>query len=241
MNGPEHPNSPVIPQIKFCGLRRLDDISLVNRFKPDYAGLIFAPGKRQVSVHLARQMVDALSSDIRPVGVFVDEQPETIARIVRTVDLRVVQLHGQEGIQQWEQLRELLGPDILIWQKLAIPIDPAAAARRVEDIEAAMAIQKGGQQSGLPYTVPDLYLLDTESDGISGGTGQTFPWSLLADFARHHRIAVAGGLNPDTVAAAIAALHPAVVDCSSGIERQLIKQADLMERFCRIVRQQERT
>ena len=70
----------------------------------------------------------------------------------------------------------------------------------------------------------------------SGGTGQTFPWHLLRDFAARYPVACAGGLNPDNVSAAILALQPAIVDCSSGIERNLEKQADLMAAFCHAVR-----
>jgi len=102
-----------------------------------------------------------------------------------------------------------------IWQKLAIPLDPAEASQRAEAFEHTLAALDPGTAR------PDVILLDTEVGGQSGGTGQTFPWQQLAAFARRHPVACAGGLNPGTVAAAIAALHPSIVDCSSGIERNL--------------------
>ena len=59
-------------KIKICGLRRLEDISIVNRYKPDYVGFVFADSKRKVSHDLAFEMKNNLSSDIVSVGVFVD-------------------------------------------------------------------------------------------------------------------------------------------------------------------------
>jgi len=222
-------------RIKFCGMRRAEDIQLANQFRPDYIGLIFAPSKRQVTPELAREFVQQLADGIAPVGVFVNEAPVRIAALAATVGLAAVQLHGSEGSAEWSELRRLLPPTVAIWQKLSIPVDRTEAAQRVADLEKEIArIGPGSPQ-------PDVWLLDTEVGGQTGGTGRTFPWDLLTGFASRHTVACAGGLNPDNVAAAIQTLHPAIVDCSSGIERDLVKQADLMDAFCRIVRQIERT
>jgi len=212
-------------RIKFCGLRRPEDIALANQYQPDYIGLIFAPSKRQVSPEQAAGLVVHLDPSIRPVGVFVNEAIDRIVAIVAQAGLAAVQLHGDEGPAEWAALRQQLAPGTEIWQKLAIPVDPTAAADRVKAFTATLDRLEPDEAQ------PDVILLDTEVGGQSGGTGQTFPWQLLADFARHHTVACAGGLNPSNVAAAIATLHPAIVDCSSGIERQLEKQADLMAAF----------
>jgi phosphoribosylanthranilate isomerase len=217
-------------RIKFCGLRRPEDITLANQFQPDYIGLIFAPGKRQISPEQAANLVAKLDSRIRPVGVFVHETIDRIVAISAQVGLAAVQLHGDEGPAEWAALRQKLPFSTEIWQKLAIPLDPAEASQRAEAFEHTLAALDPGTAR------PDVILLDTEVGGQSGGTGQTFPWQQLAAFARRHPVACAGGLNPGTVAAAIAALHPSIVDCSSGIERNLEKQADLMDAFCKTVR-----
>lgn len=220
-------------RIKFCGMRRHEDIALANQYQPDYIGLIFAPSKRQVSPEQAAGLVVHLDPSIRPVGVFVNEAIDRIVAIVAQAGLAAVQLHGDEGPAEWAALRQQLAPGTEIWQKQAVPVDPAAATRRVQRFESALT------QLGRDQSLPDVILLDTEIGGQSGGTGQTFPWQLLADFARHHTVACAGGLNPGNVAAAIATLHPAIVDCSSGIERNLEKQADLMAAFRATVHNQD--
>lgn len=223
------------PLIKFCGLRRPEDIVLVNAFRPDYIGLIFAPSKRQVTPEQAQALVKDLDPTIKTVGVFVDEKPEKIAAIASMIGLFAVQLHGQENRSDWNTLREFLPPHVEIWQKLSIPADAGFTARRVADYEQMIDLIRQADAR------PDVWLLDTELDGQTGGTGETFPWALLRDFAQNHRVACAGGLKPANVAEAIAKLKPAIVDCSSGIERNLEKQADLMQAFCRAVRQAERT
>ena len=66
-------------RIKFCGMRRHEDIALANQFMPDYIGLIFAPSKRQITPELAAELVAQLDPKIRPVGVFVNETVDGIA------------------------------------------------------------------------------------------------------------------------------------------------------------------
>ena len=220
-------------RIKFCGMRRHEDIALANQFMPDYIGLIFAPSKRQITPEHAAALVAHLDPSIRPVGVFVNEAVNRIVAIAAQVGLTAVQLHGDEGPPEWTVLRQQLAPGTEIWQKLAIPVDPAAAADRVKAFTATL------DRLDPDEAQPDVILLDTEVGGQSGGTGQIFPWQQLVGFARLHTVACAGGLHPGNVAAAIATLHPAIVDCSSGIERNLEKQADLMAAFRAAVQQQD--
>jgi phosphoribosylanthranilate isomerase len=233
-------------RIKFCGMRRLADIELVNRFRPDYVGLVLAPGRRQVSPEQAALLVRALRPGIQPVGVFVNEQPERIAAIVRAAELVAVQLHGDEGAAEWAGLRRLLGPAVAIWQKLALPSDMDEAARRIAAVLELLSLQgqtvsaaAAGRRPPADSVLPDVWLLDTEVNGQSGGTGQTFPWTVATPLVRKATVALAGGLTPANVVSAIRSLHPAIVDCSSGIERNLEKQEDLMDAFCRAVRSLE--
>ena len=83
-------------KVKICGLRTPDDIGYVNQLKPDYAGFVFAPSKRQVSLLLALRMRVRLAPQIRAVGVFVNEPLETVAALCRQKIIDIVQLHGDE-------------------------------------------------------------------------------------------------------------------------------------------------
>ena len=85
-------------------------------------------------------------------------------------------------------------------------------AARVKDAAAVRRLEA--------YREADLHLLDTHAEGLHGGTGQTFDWEL----ARHHRsripVVLSGGIDPENVGDAIAAVHPFAVDSASGTEAE---------------------
>jgi phosphoribosylanthranilate isomerase len=77
-------------------------------------------------------------------------------------------------------------------------------------------------------------MLDAYVEGQAGGTGRTFSWSLATAYAQERRVTLAGGLTPDNVAEAIAAVHPYCVDVASGVESAPgVKDAEKVERFVR--------
>jgi phosphoribosylanthranilate isomerase len=80
--------------------------------------------------------------------------------------------------------------------------------------------------------VVDALLLDTYVPNKLGGTGITFDWKLAVEARRYGRIVLAGGLNPENVAAAISMVKPYAVDASSGLERSPgVKDHEKMARF----------
>jgi phosphoribosylanthranilate isomerase len=85
--------------------------------------------------------------------------------------------------------------------------------------------------------VVDAFLLDTYVPGQQGGTGLTFDWNLAVEAKRFGRIILAGGLNPDNVAAAVTAVRPYAVDASSGLEQKPgVKDHEKMASFIQAVR-----
>ena len=83
-------------KIKICGLKTMEDIRMVNRQKPDFAGFVFAGSKRQITPEQAAEMKKELLPEIRSVGVFVNEDPERIAGLAESGVLDYIQLHGDE-------------------------------------------------------------------------------------------------------------------------------------------------
>ena len=76
-------------RIKICGLKTIEDIQAVNRWKPDFAGFVFAPGKRQITLEQAAELRRALDSKIQAVGVFVNAPLEEATALA---DAGVIQL-----------------------------------------------------------------------------------------------------------------------------------------------------
>ena len=84
-------------EIKICGIRRKEDIDIINKYKPDYIGFIFAKSKREVTPETVAEITKNLDKDIKKVGVFVNATYEKINEAVQVAKLDVVQLHGDEN------------------------------------------------------------------------------------------------------------------------------------------------
>ena len=83
-------------KVKICGLKRVEDAKMLNELRPDFAGFIFAPSKREFSLEQALEIRAALDEAIPAVGVFVNEPIENIVAIVESRAIQIVQLHGDE-------------------------------------------------------------------------------------------------------------------------------------------------
>lgn len=198
-------------KIKLCGLSRPCDIETANRLLPEYIGLVFAPkSKRYVPPETAAALKGLLHPSIQAVGVFVREEPEQVARLLRDGIIDIAQLHGGEDAAYVRVLRRLTDRPIL----QAFRVDSAADVAAAQKSEA------------------DMILLDAGA----GGTGTAFDWTLLRDIRRPYFLA--GGLHPDNVREAVERLSPYAVDVSSGIETDGWKDADKMEAFMRTVRRE---
>lgn len=196
-------------KIKICGLKREEDILYVNSCHPDYAGFVFTEQSRRfVTPARACQLRERLKPSIIPVGVFVNEQPDKIAELLKLEIISMVQLHGQENEAYIKRLKDMTNK----------PIIKAFSIHRKEDVEKAL------QSAG------DYILLDNGA----GGTGKTFDWSLSKVTDRSFFLA--GGLNPENVRQAVKKLHPFAVDVSSGVETEGKKDFDKITAFINAVR-----
>jgi len=181
-----------VTKVKVCGLTCREDVEIVNALKPDYAGFVFAPGRHYLNDDRAKDLCAMLDGSIQKVGVFVNEEKNRIEEIIKKSGLDAVQLHGDERPEDcgFESCE--------VWKAFRIR-------------------QKGDLMRLNDYRV-DRFLLDAYAAGAYGGTGKRFEWSLLDGFNGKENIILAGGLSPDNVKAAIAAVSPYAVDVSSGVE-----------------------
>ena len=195
-------------RIKMCGIRRPEDITAVNEIRPDYVGFVFFPGSRRyIAPEAAASLRALLAPGIQAVGVFVDESPDTVARLLREGVIDLAQLHGHEDELYLSRLRQLTDR----------PLIQAFRIRTEADVEAARASSAAH------------ILLDA-----GAGDGRTFDWRLLSHVTRPYFLA--GGLSPDNVAEAVRQLHPWAVDVSSGIETDGCKDPAKMRAFAEALR-----
>lgn len=196
-------------RIKICGLRRPEDIGAVNGLQPEFIGFVFFPGsKRYVEPEEARDLKAGLAPGIKAVGVFVDEEPETVARLLEEGIIDIAQLHGHEDEAYLAGLRQLTDK-------------PLIKAFRIRSAEDALQAQASSAEA---------ILLDA-----GAGDGKTFDWNWLAAVTRPYFLA--GGLNPENVSRAVEKLHPYAVDVSSGVETDGVKDLFKMRAFVRAVRE----
>lgn len=91
-------------KLKFCGLTRKADIEAANETKPDFIGFVFAESRRHVSDMDAARLKEHLDPHIKAVGVFVNDEPEHIAALVRDEVIDIIQLHGGESLHYINKL-----------------------------------------------------------------------------------------------------------------------------------------
>ena len=199
-------------KIKICGLKTIEDIEALNRWKPDFAGFVFAPGKRQISSDHAAELRRALAPEIQAVGVFVNTPLEEAAALAEAEVIQYIQLHGDEDAAYMEALRKQTDK----------PLIKAVAARSREEILEA---------EKLPC---EYLLLDAYQKGSPGGNGETFDWMIIPSLKKPWFLA--GGLTPENVEQAIKTCRPFGVDVSSGVEIQGKKSQQRIREFIEKVR-----
>ncbi len=197
-------------EIKICGIRREEDIEIINKYKPEYIGFIFAPTRRYVSPNDAAKLKEKLNGDTKTVGVFVDEKPEKVREIAETVGLDVIQLHGGEDAEYIKKLNTKCE----IWK-----------AVRVKD-DGVIPDTKGA----------DKILLDKYSEEELGGTGKAFDWLRAGDAKIKKPVILAGGLNSENVKRGIEIFSPVCVDVSSSVETNGVKDEKKIKEFTDTVR-----
>jgi phosphoribosylanthranilate isomerase len=193
--------------VKICGITRAEDADLATELGASALGFVFWPGSaRYISQESAREIVRRNAGKVKNVGVFVDQSPEEVTRIMDTVGLDVAQLHGGESPEYCRLLNRTV-------------------------------IKAIGLHDGEPAVLDEfdpemLILIDAHDPSRYGGTGRTVDWNAARQIAASRKTILAGGLNPENITRAVAAVKPYGVDVSSGVEAAPgVKDASRLKRF----------
>lgn len=228
-------------KIKMCGLRKLEDIEVVNEWKPDYVGFVFAPeSRRYVTAEQAAELKAHLDPRIQAVGVFVEEAPERVAALLNQGVIELAQLHGSEDEEYLVRLRELTHKPVIQAFRILSREDVVRAMKSSAD----EILLDSGAGTGSTFNWEVLRIesgydraIDAEKDGERPFcTKRNRQKSLYAEDTRPYFLA--GGLNPQNVAEAIRRLHPYAVDVSSGIETDGSKDREKIAAFVTAVRKE---
>ncbi|MCI0490335.1 MAG: phosphoribosylanthranilate isomerase [Blastocatellia bacterium] len=195
-------------RVKICGVRSLEEARAASDAGADAIGFNFWPESlRYIAPEAAREIISGLPPLIACIGVFVNEERESIIDIASQVGLSAVQLHGDES------------PDF---------------CARLDSVKIIKAFRVG---EGFDVGVIEKYdvsaaLLDTRIKGSYGGTGQRFDWSVALEAKKRAPVILAGGLTIENVADAIRQVSPMAIDVCSGVEASPgSKDLDKLRRF----------
>jgi len=197
-------------RVKICGITRIEDALEAVKQGADAIGLVFyPPSPRHVTPELAAEIVKRIPAFVSVVGLFVDADSAEIERTLTMVHLDVLQFHGAETPAQCRQFSK-----------------PYMKAVRVKSDTNLV-------QCAADYADAKALLLDAFAEGVPGGTGQVFDWTLIPQNLALP-VVLAGGLNAENVGQAISHVKPYAVDVSGGVEASKgIKDAAKIAAFMR--------
>ena len=199
-----------MPKIKICGIKRLEDIGIVNKYKPDYIGFVFAESKRKVTHDLAYRLKQDLDADIIAVGVFVDSPLEEIVELFEGGIIEMAQLHGSESELYIQNLKQMTDDELKIIN--------------------AIEISKDTNLSKFDNSQSDYLLFDSGK-----GSGKTFDWNLIKKDIKKEFF-LAGGLSSSNVLEAIEQFNPYAVDLSSSLETDGVKDENKIKEIMELIR-----
>ncbi len=214
--------------VKICGVTDPKHARAAAAFGADFVGMVFAPSRRQVTIGQAKRIAAALRKEggclspaasaaevenaaraRRPllVGVFADQDSDTINAIAEECGLDIVQLSGSEP-----------------WEMCGMIGRPVFKCMKVRPADAAATILGAAGEGG-------IVLLDPYVAGTYGGTGKTLDWRVAAEVAEERPTVLAGGLTPANVGEAVRTVRPWAVDVSSGVETEGAKDTEKIREF----------
>jgi phosphoribosylanthranilate isomerase len=203
-------------RIKICGVTTPEDARRAAKLGADAIGLNFYPqSPRHVTEERAQEILQALPPFTEPVGLFVNAPlAEACTALRRLGAVRLLQWHGD-------------APEAADVQPFRLIV-----AFAVRDHDGLIAIDRYLEKCGKCGEFPAAIVVDAHVPGQYGGTGQSVPWHLLADYRPQVPLILAGGLTPENVGEAVRLVRPFAVDVASGVESAPgQKDAEKMRRF----------
>jgi len=187
-------------EVKICGLTRVEDVRVAAAQGARYVGVVMAGGPRAVTEDQARAVLEAAPEGVKRVAVLSAASPSAVARTALKVGADIIQLHGDLTPEAVLEIKRELNAGVWAVARIGAP-------DRAPDVEGLLGCADG-------------VVLDAWSPNSLGGSGRRFDWATLVGVGavRDSLLILAGGLTPENVPDAVAALHPDVVDVSSGVE-----------------------
>jgi len=185
-------------KLKVCGITELEDARYLAGAGVDYLGFVqHEESPRYAPPALARDIVEWVHGP-SAVGVFVNDEANTVNAAVEEAGFDIAQLHGQEP------------PHVV--EDVECPVIKALHVRHDASADQLRTLMERYTNSA------EAFLLDTHDSSVWGGTGESFNWRLARDLSGEFDIFLAGGINAENVRRAVETMRPYAVDLSSSLE-----------------------
>jgi phosphoribosylanthranilate isomerase len=181
-------------KIKICGITNIKDALLAEKLGADIIGMIFARSPRKITISKAKKIINALKFSTKKAGVFVNENVNTVNKIIKELKLNFVQLHGEESLQYIKKIKA----------------DKIIKAIRVKNRTQVLNEIKKYKNS------VHFFLFDTYDRKNRGGTGKTFNWNVIKGIKVPFLIA--GGIGNHNIKRVISEVNPYGIDVNSAVE-----------------------
>lgn len=184
-------------KLKVCGMKDPENILALSSLPVDYIGFIFYPGSSRF--FSGKKFSFRLKNGIKKTGVFVNENPDKIEKIVESFQLDTIQLHGTEKPETCQLLKERTQKEIV----------KAFGISEKEDFEKTKEYEP----------VCDFFLFDTKTEKY-GGSGEKYNWKIIKDYKGQTPFFLSGGIGPEDVANLKRIDHPLLyaIDINSKFE-----------------------
>ena len=181
-------------RVKICGITSPEQALMVQENGADALGLvIYEKSPRYVDIEQAAKIRAVINDSTLAIALLVNPSKALVNQVIKQVKPDYIQFHGDETAEFCHQFN--------------FPFIRAVRMREGLDIDAEVA----------SYNAEGGFLFDAWSDDLYGGTGHSFDWGRLP-VSTNYKLILAGGLNPNNVAEAIAKTNPYMVDVSGGVE-----------------------
>ena len=202
--------------VKICGLSRPEHVSAAVEAGAAYVGFVFFQNSpRNVSLETARALDLEVPAGVAKVALVVNADDGFLDRLVDTVPIDILQLHGSETPERVREVKARYG----------LPVMKAVGVASVDDLESLDAYAQVADQILVEAKPP-------KGSDRPGGNGRTFDWTLIANRRWPVPWMLAGGLTIDNVAEAVRGTGARQVDLSSSVETAPgVKDAGLIQAF----------
>lgn len=182
-------------RVKICGITSSEQALMAQQQGADALGLvIYEKSPRYVNIQQAAKIRAVIHESALAIALLVNPSKSHVEQVIAELKPDYIQFHGDESAEFCQQFN--------------FPFIRAVRMREGLDIDAEVAA----------YNAEGGFLFDAWSDDLYGGTGHSFDWSRLPS-TTDYKLILAGGLNPNNVAEAVAKTNPYMVDVSGGVEK----------------------